>query len=71
MKDTMHQTPARQSPPPRDPYRSPRPRRPEPEPEERDVLAMIVRGGLAAVFGCGGAAVLLLLLALILSLVLG
>ena len=55
----MHQTPART------PHR---PRRPEPEPPERDVLGMIVRGAVATALGCGGAMVLLFLLALLLSL---
>lgn len=58
----MHQTPAQT--PARTPYRS---RREEPEPPERDVLAKIVRGALAAGLGCGGAVILLFLLALILS----
>jgi hypothetical protein len=35
------------------------------------VLATIVRGTLALIFGCGGAAILLLILAVLLSLFLG
>jgi hypothetical protein len=54
----MHQTPART------PYR---PRREEPEPPERDILGKIVRGAIAACLGFGGAAILLFVLALVLS----
>ncbi|GLY86869.1 hypothetical protein [Actinoallomurus iriomotensis] len=66
----MHQTPARSphQPPARAPHR---PRRPEPEPPERDLLAKIVRGTLAVVFGGFGAGILLFLLAFVLSLFLG
>ncbi|GAA4521448.1 hypothetical protein GCM10023191_099980 [Actinoallomurus oryzae] len=58
----MHQTPAQT------PARTPsRPRRQEPEPPERDILAKIVRAVVALCIGGGGALILLFLLALILS----
>lgn len=58
----MHQTPART---PR------RPRAQEPDPADRDLLGMAVRGTLAAALGCGGAGILLVLLAVIFSLLFG
>jgi hypothetical protein len=59
---TMHQTPARHTDQPelRDPS-SPGP----------DLLATIVRGVLAVIFGCGATVIFLLVLALLFSLFLG
>jgi hypothetical protein len=58
----MHHTPART------PHR-PGPR--EPAPPSPDPLGTIVRGILAVIFGCGGAAIVLVILAVLLGLFLG
>jgi hypothetical protein len=48
-----------------------RPGPPKPDSPDPDLLATIVRGTLAAIFGCGGTVVLLGILGIILSLFLG
>jgi hypothetical protein len=66
-KHTMHPTPARHTPA----RYTDQPELRDPSSPGSDLLATIVRGALAVIFGCGATVIFLLVLVLLLSLFLG